>query len=158
MRSLWVDRYVNTTQWRAAAEGVTLTLTLLFCLVAAGIHTNDHDAWQLYTQIQEESGLPLRVYMTPSIGELKKPATPRPGSKIGLLSCDRIKLFSDGSLGAVRACGRLCHHLSVASEADDASFHTCSGDCSAAPAIHWDGESRHLDGERREPDPANRGS
>lgn len=67
-----------------------------------GIQTNDHNAWQLYTKIQEQSGLPLRVYMTPSIGELREPATPRAGSKAGLLSCDRIKLFSDGSLGAVR--------------------------------------------------------
>ncbi|TYZ60260.1 hypothetical protein PybrP1_008491 [[Pythium] brassicae (nom. inval.)] len=71
-----------------------------------GIHTNDHDAWQLYTKIQAESGLPLRVYMTPSIGELNKPETPRPGSRVGLLSCDRIKLFSDGSLGAETAAVR----------------------------------------------------
>ncbi|KAF1321904.1 Metal-dependent amidohydrolase 3, partial [Globisporangium splendens] len=71
-----------------------------------GIHTNDHKAWQLYERIQEQSGLPLRVYMTPSIGELKDPATPRPGSKVGLLSCDRIKLFSDGSLGAETAAVR----------------------------------------------------
>lgn len=68
-----------------------------------GIQTNDHNAWQLYTKIQEQNGLPLRVYMTPSIGELRESATPRAGSKVGLLACDRIKLFSDGSLGAVQA-------------------------------------------------------
>lgn len=82
-----------------------------------GIHTNDHDAWQLYTQIQDETGLPLRVYLTPSISELKKPTTPRPGSRVGLLSCDRIKLFSDGSLGAVRVyvitCSLACQKLKL---------------------------------------------
>lgn len=71
-------------------------------MCTVGIHTNDHDAWQLYSQIQQESGLPLRVYLTPLIDELKQnPSIPKPGSKDGLLSCDRIKVFSDGSLGAV---------------------------------------------------------
>uniref|UniRef100_K3XA87 Amidohydrolase 3 domain-containing protein n=1 Tax=Globisporangium ultimum (strain ATCC 200006 / CBS 805.95 / DAOM BR144) TaxID=431595 RepID=K3XA87_GLOUD len=81
-------------------------LTADACKCDLGIHTNDHKAWQLYEKIQEQSGLPLRVYMTPSIGELKDPATPRPGSKVGILSCDRIKLFSDGSLGAETAAVR----------------------------------------------------
>ncbi|TMW55787.1 hypothetical protein Poli38472_010669 [Pythium oligandrum] len=71
-----------------------------------GIHTNDHNAWHLYSQIQQESGLPLRVYLTPLIDELKNPSTPKPGSKVGLLSCDRMKIFSDGSLGAETAALR----------------------------------------------------
>lgn len=65
------------------------------------IHTNDIDAWSLYTQIQQSTRLPLRVYMTPNIDELTNPATPRPGTTDGLMRCDRVKLFSDGSLGAV---------------------------------------------------------
>jgi predicted amidohydrolase YtcJ len=70
--------------------------------VATGIHTNDDDAWQLYSQIQRDSGLPLRVYLTPLINELKaNPSIPKAGSRDGLLSCDRIKIFGDGSLGAV---------------------------------------------------------
>jgi predicted amidohydrolase YtcJ len=66
------------------------------------VHTNDEDAWRVYTKLQEQDGLPLRVYLTPSIHELDKPSTPKPGACEDLVSCHRMKIFSDGSLGAVR--------------------------------------------------------
>lgn len=66
------------------------------------VHTNDEDAWHVYTKLQEDEGLPVRVYLTPSIHELGKPTTPKPGACDGLVSCHRMKIFSDGSLGAVK--------------------------------------------------------
>lgn len=65
------------------------------------VHSNDIDGWKLHKKLQAEYGLPLRVYMTPSADEINSPEVPRPGSREGRLSCDRVKIFSDGSLGAV---------------------------------------------------------
>ncbi|KAL4129387.1 hypothetical protein PRIC2_005395 [Phytophthora ramorum] len=70
------------------------------------VHTNDEDAWNVYTKLQEEEGLPVRVYLTPSIHELHKPITAKPGDCDGLVSCHRMKIFSDGSLGAETAALR----------------------------------------------------
>ena len=65
------------------------------------VHTNDEDAWRVYTKLQAEDGLPVRVYLTPSIYELGKSMVPKAGDCNGLVSCHRMKIFSDGSLGAV---------------------------------------------------------
>ncbi|KAI9988744.1 hypothetical protein PInf_022279 [Phytophthora infestans] len=70
------------------------------------VHTNDEDAWQVYTKLQTEKRLPVRVYLTPSVYELGKPSTPKPGACEGLVSCYRMKIFSDGSLGAETAALR----------------------------------------------------
>ncbi|ETI33125.1 hypothetical protein F443_20177 [Phytophthora nicotianae P1569] len=64
------------------------------------VHTNDEDAWHVYSKLQKEESLPVRVYLTPSIYELGKPSTPKPGASDGLVSVHRMKIFSDGSLGA----------------------------------------------------------
>ncbi|POM67032.1 hypothetical protein PHPALM_17032 [Phytophthora palmivora] len=71
------------------------------------VHTNDDDAWRVYTKLQDEEGLPVRVYLTPSIHELGKSTTPKPGACDGLVSCHRLKIFSDGSLGAETAALRV---------------------------------------------------
>ncbi|OWZ11559.1 hypothetical protein PHMEG_00015401 [Phytophthora megakarya] len=71
------------------------------------VHTNDENAWHVYTKLQKEGGLPVRVYLTPSIDELGKPSTPKSRACDGLLSCHRIKIFSDGSLGAETAALRV---------------------------------------------------
>ncbi|RLN32429.1 hypothetical protein BBJ28_00002280 [Nothophytophthora sp. Chile5] len=68
------------------------------------------DAWRVYAKLQEQegdNGLPVRVYLTPSIHELGKPTTPQPGTRNGLVSCHRMKIFSDGSLGAETAALRV---------------------------------------------------
>eukprot|EP00644_Phytophthora_capsici_P006352 jgi/Phyca11/12067/fgenesh1_pm.PHYCAscaffold_94_\ len=62
------------------------------------VHSNDEDAWRVYSKLQEEGGLPVRVFLTPSIYELGKPTTPKAGARDGLVSCHRMKIFSDGSL------------------------------------------------------------
>ncbi|KAG2523664.1 hypothetical protein BBO99_00003583 [Phytophthora kernoviae] len=63
----------------------------------------------VYTKLQKEDsgGLPVRVHLTPSIHELGKPTIPLPGACDGLVSCHRMKIFSDGSLGAETAALRI---------------------------------------------------
>ncbi|CAH0487558.1 unnamed protein product [Peronospora farinosa] len=70
------------------------------------VHTNDEEAWSVYSKLQEEEGLPVRVYLTPSIHELGKTTIPKAGDCDRLISCHRIKIFSDGSLGAETAALR----------------------------------------------------
>lgn len=62
------------------------------------VHTNDEDAWRVYSQLQEEESLPVRVYLTISIRELNKPLTPKSGACDGLLSCHRVKILAMGVL------------------------------------------------------------
>ncbi|CAH0519820.1 unnamed protein product [Peronospora belbahrii] len=71
------------------------------------VHTNDEDAWHVYTKLQNKECLPVRVYLTPSFDELGKPTIPKPGDCNGLVSCHRMKIFSDGSLGAETAALRV---------------------------------------------------
>ncbi|KAL7694006.1 putative metal-dependent hydrolase, composite domain superfamily, amidohydrolase 3 [Plasmopara halstedii] len=88
-------KYIKNALKRCVQSGLT------------ALHTNDEDAWHLYKKIQKEEGLPVRVYLTPSINELNNPLTPKAGACEGLLSCHRLKIFSDGSLGAETAALRV---------------------------------------------------
>lgn len=79
------------------------------------VHSNDENAIEVYARLQEEGRLPLRVYLTLPHDELDKEqpvagkgdggsgggaGKPKPWSGDGgLLSWNRVKLFSDGSLG-----------------------------------------------------------
>ncbi|CAM9726878.1 unnamed protein product, partial [Hapterophycus canaliculatus] len=99
----------------------------------SAVHSNDENAIQVYKRLQEEGRLPIRVYLTLPHEELEKenPADdncggggssgdgdkhavgmsggrPKPWSgDNGLVSWNRVKLFSDGSLGAETAAMRL---------------------------------------------------
>ncbi|CAM9661936.1 unnamed protein product, partial [Ectocarpus fasciculatus] len=93
------------------------------------VHSNDENAIQVYARLQEEGRLPVRVYLTLPHEELDKDnpladtsggggrkesaggvrddrPTPWSGNG-GLVSWNRVKLFSDGSLGAETAAMRL---------------------------------------------------
>ncbi|KJE92046.1 metal-dependent hydrolase [Capsaspora owczarzaki ATCC 30864] len=76
------------------------------------VQTNDACAWDLYQELQSEGKMPIRVFLTLMHDELVSPPTqfqsvvPAPKQQEGLLSCDRVKLFSDGSLGAETAALR----------------------------------------------------
>lgn len=65
------------------------------------VHTNDSNCWKLYQQLQLQGNVPIRVYLTPNHCEIGNNDAPPSGTTDELLSCDRVKLFSDGSLGAV---------------------------------------------------------
>ncbi|OQR95706.1 hypothetical protein THRCLA_07638 [Thraustotheca clavata] len=74
-----------------------------------GVHTNDHNAWYLYQILQDAGQVPIRIYVTPDqneVGKSDEKYLPQPKTKCGLLSCDRVKIFSDGSLGAETAALR----------------------------------------------------
>ncbi len=90
--------------WR---NKVSYIMSLSFDLrFALAVHTNDRNSsWKLYQRLQGK--LKLRVYLTPDHCEIGKAGTPLPGTKDGLLSCDRVKVFSDGSLGAVSILDKL---------------------------------------------------
>lgn len=71
-----------------------------------GVHTNDHNCFRLYQELQQENELPIRVYLTPDASEIGNPNIPPPGTRDGNITCDRVKIFSDGSLGAETAALR----------------------------------------------------
>ena len=90
-----------------------------------GVQTNDEKSVHVYSQLQDEGSLPLRVFLTPNYtdihpqGQPQLPPKPLPalanqgedavddlGSPAYLLSYDRVKIFSDGSLGAETAAVR----------------------------------------------------
>lgn len=71
------------------------------------MQTNDAGCWPLYRELAERDELPLRVFLTIGHGDMGGPeAPPSAGTALGLLSCDRVKIFSDGSLGAETAALR----------------------------------------------------
>ena len=86
------------------------------------------DAWGGYTTLLQQSKLPIRVLLTVPFSQLGTKHCPPPGSRLygvaeafggapaseeataatpprgaPLLSCDRVKIFSDGGLGASTA-------------------------------------------------------
>lgn len=80
--------------------------------VAQGItsvHTNDSkqlggisDAWAAYSSLADEGRLPCRVFLTTACTELGEASIPQVPvvHPSGMLSCDRVKLWTDGALGA----------------------------------------------------------
>jgi hypothetical protein len=70
------------------------------------VQTNDGSSWQLYKELQEEGKVPIRVHLAIYHNEMNDPSSPEAGETIGLLRCDRVKLFADGSLGGRTAALR----------------------------------------------------
>ena len=68
------------------------------------VQTNDEFCFDVYRELEDEGRLPLRVHLTSSYKEigLRKPYE----GKGGMLTNKRIKIFSDGSLGAGTAAIR----------------------------------------------------
>lgn len=61
--------------------------------------------WQAYSALAAEGKLPCRVFLTVPWTALGQPETPNAPVQhpSGLLSCDRVKLWTDGALGASTA-------------------------------------------------------
>ncbi len=70
------------------------------------VQTNDAEAWELYSELTDEDRIPIRVYLTVNFNEISSKIAPEAGSSKGLLKCDRVKLFADGSLGGQTAALR----------------------------------------------------
>ena len=86
-----------------------------------GVQTNDESSFHIYKKLEEEKRLPIRVFLTPNYSDLFKDTScggslnikPLSASILGgndtrdiKLIYDRIKIFSDGSLGAETAAIR----------------------------------------------------
>jgi len=81
--------------------------------------TNDEDAINIYLQLERERSLPIRVFLTPVQKELKKLPDMKPRQSLltsvetdvsemaSRLAWQRVKIFSDGSLGASTAALRV---------------------------------------------------
>ncbi|MFV2014846.1 MAG: amidohydrolase, partial [Candidatus Heimdallarchaeota archaeon] len=70
------------------------------------VQTNDPNCWQIYKELEAENKLPIRVALTLFYADLDIENVPSPNTKINLLTCDRVKLFTDGSLGGQTAALR----------------------------------------------------
>jgi len=79
------------------------------------VQSNDEFSWDLYSELQNNQSLPIRVFLTIGHKELTSsiegytvPAPIRHPSnqQDRFLSCHRVKIFSDGSLGAETAALR----------------------------------------------------
>lgn len=71
------------------------------------VQTNDGEAYELYKELVDRGDLPIRVFLTIYYDDVGKEGTPSPNHSDdfygGLLSSRRLKLLSDGSLGASTA-------------------------------------------------------
>ncbi len=70
---------------------------------------NRGGSWEHYVAMEQAGTLPLRVYLTVDYSDLAAGIAPPSGATGiagGLLKCDRVKLFGDGSLGAETAAIR----------------------------------------------------
>lgn len=82
---------------------------------------NRGGAWEHYMAMEAAGALPLRVYLTVDYSDLAAGLAPPAGSvtPLGLVKCDRVKLFGDGSLGAETAAIRGAYNGEDGSEAPD---------------------------------------
>lgn len=101
-----VSTFIKVTQKEERKELLRLGLRESLKVGLTGVQTNDATAWELYKELQEEGDVPIRVYLTPYHNEIGLDGTPKAGTMDGLLYCDRVKLFADGSLGAQTAAMR----------------------------------------------------
>jgi len=84
-------------------------LRLCASMGITSVQTNDSkqlgaisDSWDVYSSLADEGKLPCRVFLTVSCKDVGDDAVPQ-GPVVhpsGLLSCDRVKLWTDGALGA----------------------------------------------------------
>ena len=79
------------------------------------VQCNDEDTMEVYLELQDTDELPLRIFLTPTYNEMKANLSTQPkslniadmSSPQSRLAWQRVKIFSDGSLGAETAalCG-----------------------------------------------------
>ena len=64
----------------------------------------DHYTWGIFCDLVDQGRLPVRVFYVPYWENRKSQKIPEAGQTRGkLLSCDRVKIFSDGALGPCTA-------------------------------------------------------
>ncbi|CAH1795169.1 unnamed protein product [Owenia fusiformis] len=94
----------DSTEWKESIE-----LALKHCLEKGitAVHSNEPCTWGEYCELADENRLPIRVFFAEYFESLKanpEASNPKPKEAHGeLLSCDRVKVFADGALGASTA-------------------------------------------------------
>jgi predicted amidohydrolase YtcJ len=101
-----VTEHIKIQDYETRKQMVKLGLKQCVEVGLTSVQTNDPDSWQIYKELDEANELPIRVALTIYERELGSDKIPKPQSKLNLLSCDRVKLFADGSLGAQTAALR----------------------------------------------------
>lgn len=84
---------------------------LRYCLSngITAVQTNDENCWKEYQSLAQQQLLPIRVFLTMGFRDLAKLSQAKlPSSE--MLCCKRVKLFTDGSLGAETAALSLPYH------------------------------------------------
>lgn len=98
-------KFIKEGLWRCAKAGLTC------------VQTNDELCYDIYKELEEKNEIPIRVCLTPCIQDMYipteqggildiKPYYGRDGHN-SMLRIDRVKIFSDGSLGAETAALRI---------------------------------------------------
>ena len=68
------------------------------------IHPNEPDNWDILTSLAQKGELPIRVFYCAYYKNRDLPHFPRAGERHGdMLSCDRVKIIADGTLGGSTA-------------------------------------------------------
>eukprot|EP00512_Aurantiochytrium_limacinum_P013333 CAMPEP_0171582134 /NCGR_PEP_ID=MMETSP0961-20121227/10015_1 /TAXON_ID=87120 /ORGANISM="Aurantiochytrium limacinum, Strain ATCCMYA-1381" /LENGTH=868 /DNA_ID=CAMNT_0012139069 /DNA_START=9 /DNA_END=2615 /DNA_ORIENTATION=+ len=97
-----VVAHVKETNPAILAQSVTEGLNECLRHGLTGVETNDEATLEVYRKLDQEGKLPLRVQLTPLLGEIDGPWA----SSTGMLAVDRVKIFTDGALGSNTAALR----------------------------------------------------
>lgn len=116
-----VTRVMNTKSLQQRKAFITEGLNLCASMGLTSVQTNDENAYEIYKELLDENKIPIRVFLTPTQAELslgREISRIHPqslndissvysfDSKESLFVIDRVKIFSDGSLGAETAAMR----------------------------------------------------
>ncbi len=94
-----VDSYTEIKNKGTRKQIIELGLQKCLSVGLTTVQTNDSKAWELYSELEEEGKLPIRVYLTPMYDEIMGVGFPTPQTRKGLLYMDRVKILVDGGLG-----------------------------------------------------------
>ncbi|OLS24450.1 MAG: N-substituted formamide deformylase precursor [Candidatus Heimdallarchaeota archaeon LC_2] len=101
-----VTDHIKITDYKTRKKIITLGLQKCVEVGLTMVQTNDPNCWEIYKELEKNDELPIRVALTIFENDLEREIRPTPSSRINFLSCDRVKLFADGSLGAQTAALR----------------------------------------------------
>ncbi|MFX1512066.1 MAG: amidohydrolase, partial [Promethearchaeota archaeon] len=101
-----VDPYIKIKDKEARKKIIELGLQECLSVGLTTVQTNDIKAWQIYSELEDEGKLPIRVSLVPMHDEINEEHFPLPQTKKGLLQIDRVKLLADGGLGGHTAALR----------------------------------------------------
>ncbi|MFX0210273.1 MAG: amidohydrolase [Candidatus Hodarchaeota archaeon] len=94
-----IDTYIEIKNKDTRKKIIGLGLEKCLSVGLTTVQTNDYKAWEIYSELQEEGKLPIRVYLTPMHAEIMEGKYLSPNTRKGFLYTDRVKILVDGGLG-----------------------------------------------------------